>query len=298
MTDITEAGKTGLTAPPPPQVPDALRMAAEFSEPTVQAAPQTPPTQPETPPPSKFVREIDLKDGSGVQKFEADSWEGLVDKLATAQENATKKIRELSARKPIEPEREVKPAYEIKEPSAADMLALKEGFEADPAAAFKKAFELYTGQTPEQYQQERGQYLSEKQRKEAENSFVAAHKKDFYNCPENAQKIGEFLTKEQLPVTKKNLEYAYQNLEADFVRQQVSAPVVNPALPPPPPLPRVQDIPPPPVTIPARFGDRPMDQPDAGGVNAAEMAQIAQLPPEQMKARIEQLFRKQRGLAG
>ena len=90
-----------------------------------------------TPPPSKFVREIDLKDGSGVQKFEAESWEGLVDKLATAQENATKKIRELSARKPIEPEREVKPVYEIKEPSAADMLALKEGFEADPVAAWK-----------------------------------------------------------------------------------------------------------------------------------------------------------------
>src|SRR6266705_5063177 len=139
MTDITEAGKTGITAPPPPQVPDALRMAAEFAEPPAQAVTPTPPT-PATPPPSKFVREIDLKDGSGVQKFEADSWEGLVDKLATAQENATKKIRELSARKPIEPEREVKPVYEIKEPSAADMLALKEGFEADPAAAFKKAF--------------------------------------------------------------------------------------------------------------------------------------------------------------
>jgi hypothetical protein len=294
MTDITEAGKTGLTAPPPPQVPDAFRMAAEFAEPTVKVETQNPPT-PETPPPSKFVREIDLKDGSGVQKFEADSWEGLVDKLATAQENATKKIRELSARKPIEPEREVKPAYEIKEPSAADMLALKEGFEADPAAAFKKAFELYTGQTPEQYQQERGQYLSEKQRKEAENAFLAAHKKDFVNNPENAQKIGEFLTKEQLPVTKKNLEYAFQNLQDDFVKP-VQAPAVN--LPPPPPVPTVRDIPPPPVTIPARFGDRPMDQNEPGGVNAAEMAQIAQLPPEQMKARIEKLFRKQRGLAG
>jgi hypothetical protein len=293
MTDITEAGETGLTAPPP-QVPDALRMAAEFAEPPAQAVIQTPPT-PETTPPSKFVREIDLKDGSGVQKFEADSWEGLVDKLATAQENATKKIRELSARKPIEPEREVKPAYEIKEPSTADMLALKEGFEADPAAAFKKAFELYTGQTPEQYQQERGQYLSEKQRKEAENAFLAAHKKDFVNNPENAQKIGEFLTKEQLPVTKKNLEYAFQNLQDDFVKP-VQAPAVN--LPPPPPVPNVRDIPPPPVTIPARFGDRPMDQNEPGGVNAAEMAQIAQLPPEQMKARIEQLFRKQRGLAG
>lgn len=41
-----------------------------------------------------FRREIDLKDGSGVQVFEGDTWEELADKLATAQENASKKIRQ------------------------------------------------------------------------------------------------------------------------------------------------------------------------------------------------------------
>lgn len=298
MTDVTEAGKTGF-APPPPQVPDALRMAADFTEPPTQVEPPKPES---APPPAKFSREIPRGDGSGVERFEAATYEELVDKIANSKAEANKFIGELKgelkSKKVIEPERDVKPAYEIKEPSAADVLALKEGFEADPAAAFKKAFELYTGQTPEQYQQERGQYLSEKQRKEAEVSFVTSHKKDFYNCPENAQKISEFLSKEQLPVTKKNLEYAYQNLADDFVKQ-VSAPAVaDPTLPPPPPVPTVREIPPPPVTIPARFGDRPMDQPGDGGVNAAEMAQIATLPPDQMKARIEQLFRKQRGLAG
>src|SRR5215472_8244458 len=42
----------------------------------------------------KFERVIDLGDGSGVQKFTADSMEELVDKLARAQEHATRKIRE------------------------------------------------------------------------------------------------------------------------------------------------------------------------------------------------------------
>lgn len=294
MTDITEAGKTGLSAPP--TVPDALRMGAEFAESPATAEPQKPPIESATPS-AKVFREIDLKDGSGVQRFEAETYEALVDKLAQAQENATKKIRELSARKPIEPEREVKPAFEVKPPTEAEILALKEGFDADPVTAWKKMFQTFTGESPEEYQQRRASMEADTQRKSAETAFVNAHKKDFYNCPENAAKIGEFLTKEQLPVTKKNLEYAYQNLQESFVTQ-VSAPPLVAALPPPPPVPTVRDIPPPPVTIPARFGDRPMDPSGDGGVNAAEMAQIATLPPEQMKARIEQLFRKQRGQAG
>src|SRR5690348_12024093 len=43
-----------------------------------------------------YQREIDLGDGSGVQVFRADSLEELVDKLAEAQRNATRKIRELN----------------------------------------------------------------------------------------------------------------------------------------------------------------------------------------------------------
>ena len=283
MTDVIDAGKAGF-APPPPTVPDALRMAAEFTE------PPKPPTQVDPPAPAKVFREIDLKDGSGVQRFEAATYEELADKMAEAHKHATVKIRELSQRKPIEPERDVKPAFELKPPSEADMLALKEGFDADPAAAVKKAFQLFTGQTPEEYQTERAQFAADQQRKQAEVAFLKTHK-DFNNCPENAAKISEFLSKEQLPVTKRNLEYAYQNLEASFVKTVQAGPVDLP----PPPVPTVRDIPPPPVTIPARFGDRPMDTTGIEGVDAAEFAKIATLPAAEMKARIEQLFRKQRG---
>src|SRR5690349_14030031 len=46
-----------------------------------------------------FRRTIDLGDGSGVQVFEAPTLEELVDKLAEAQRNASKKIRELVIKK-------------------------------------------------------------------------------------------------------------------------------------------------------------------------------------------------------
>ncbi|KKL05971.1 hypothetical protein LCGC14_2600680, partial [marine sediment metagenome] len=50
--------------------------------------------------PKKFVKEIDLGDGSGVQKFEADTEAELIDKLVEAQTNATKEIRKLQRAKP------------------------------------------------------------------------------------------------------------------------------------------------------------------------------------------------------
>src|SRR5437868_2462551 len=58
--------------------------------------------------PQVFSRTIDLGDGSGVQVFEAPTLEELVDKLAKAQENATRKIRELAAKVKIEPAPETK----------------------------------------------------------------------------------------------------------------------------------------------------------------------------------------------
>lgn len=68
------------------------------------------------PAPQTFRREIDLGDGSGKQVFEADSADGLVDKLAEAQRNATIKIRELSkAAKPVEPPKPVKDTRTVEE---------------------------------------------------------------------------------------------------------------------------------------------------------------------------------------
>lgn len=296
MADLTEAGPVGLTAPPQP--PQSI-MQRDFPDPPapppVAATPPipAPPVQPQ-----KFTRDIDLKDGSGVQHFEAESWEGLVDKLAQAQENATRKIRELSTKTRVEPERDIPTPKTPKALSEAELAAIREGANTDPVGTFNKLFEAHMGATPDQVRAQLNEFDSTKRRQEAETDFIRRHKDDFYNCPENAQKINAFFQKEGLQVTKKNLEFAYQELQNDFVKKEarVDAP---PNLPPPPVAPGqpiVRDIPPPPVSIPANFGERPVT-PQAGEVDAAEMSKIAALPPEQMKARIEQLFRAQRGSA-
>lgn len=290
MADLTEAGTVGLTAP----TTSNSMMSGDFPPP-----PPAPPavTTPPVEPPKKFSRDIDLKDGSGVQHFEADNWEGLVDKLAQAQENATRRIRELSTRTKVEPEREVPQPRTPKPLTDAELLALKEGFAANPVETFNKLFEAQLGKTPEQVRAELDENAAVKRRQEAEQAFISKHKDDFYNCPENAQKINAFFQKENLPVTKKNLEYAFQELENDFVKKVAA---VVPNLPPPPVAPStpvIRETPPPPVSIPANFGERPAMTTEAGGVDAAEMSKIAALPPEQMKARIEQLFRAQRGSA-
>ena len=54
-------------------------------------------TTTEPPAPKRFRREIDLGDGSGIQRFEGATLDELVDNLAEAQRNATKKIREQAA---------------------------------------------------------------------------------------------------------------------------------------------------------------------------------------------------------
>ena len=145
MADLTEAGTVGLTAP----VPTTSMMAGDFPPPPPAPPAVDPPAPVVTPPvPQKFTRDIDLKDGSGVQHFEAESWEGLVDKLATAQENATRKIRELSTRPKIEPERDVPQSRTPKPLSEAEILAVKEGLTADPVATFNKLFEAQIGESP------------------------------------------------------------------------------------------------------------------------------------------------------
>lgn len=280
--EITEAGGTGIAAAAPPT--DGLRIRADFPDP-----PPPPPPAAEAPPvppvPQKFTREIDLKDGSGVQKFEADTWEGLVDKLATAQEHATRKIKELS-RKNITPDKE--PPIRAKQLSEAEILALKEGFPADPIGTWNKLFEAQTGITVDQFRETQLKIAVA----DAERAFISKHKDDFLPCPENATKINKFLAEQELPVTTKNLEYAFYELGDQLQRKTVEPVLPPPPVPNQPPAPRVQEIPPPPVSIPANFGSRVEMQPGMEGVTAADYAQIAQLPPEQMKARIEQLFRQ------
>jgi AraC-like DNA-binding protein len=272
---------------------DKLGMAVEWEE-----APAPANQQPAQQQPQEFSREIDLGDGAGKQVFKAESYEALCDKLADAQANATRKIRELSReRRMREPEKQSSDWAELR-PTAlkADELA---SVQSNPHEHFRRLFQAETGLSPEEFRVRE----NERRRSEAELSarrdFVRRHQ-DYNDSADNGNRIIRFLEEQNLPVSKRNLDYAYEELRGELIGK---SPAPAPAPPRQPEAAREPQTPPrnesrstPPSFIRPSLGGRsPVDE---GGASDAEIARIAQsssLP--EMKSRIEAYFRAQRGSA-
>jgi hypothetical protein len=126
----------------------------------------------------KFVREIDLGDGSGVQVFKAPTLEKLLDKLAEAQKNATKKIREQAAQLK-------KYSKQAEEEAADNEYIVGQELMSKPTAAFKKLFKETTGvdidqfkttwERVEAFEQAQSAQTVENRKNEAASQFLAAH---------------------------------------------------------------------------------------------------------------------------
>lgn len=154
-----------------------------------------------------YRREIDLGDGSGTQVFEAPSMEELVDKLAIAQANATRKIRELSASKSTQQPKN------SQEPTEEDWLLAQE-LATNPTAAFDKLFQKRFGKTPEEIQKSLArveQFEREEAGRAAAKAFVDAHP-DYVPTPKNGARIEKWLRVEGLEGTPENIEKAFKDL--------------------------------------------------------------------------------------
>jgi hypothetical protein len=265
---------------------DKLGMEKEFADP-----PEPPPVEKKTEeaaPPQKFMREIDLGDGSGKQKFEATSYEELCDKLANAQEHATRKIRELSReRKRAEPEKRSSDFQELRSTPL-------QGPDMERGSDFRRIFQNETGLTPEEFRNVENLRRRRDAEMDAQNYFVQRHQGEYIPTPENAQKIMRYLERENLPVSKRNLDYAFEELRGELtsVGTKQSTPSEPPKTAPPAEPPARQVSPPPSFLRPSLGGTPQIDS--SGGIDAAEVARISQLPPAEMRARIEQLFRQSR----
>jgi hypothetical protein len=128
-----------------------------------------------------YRREIDLGDGSGVQIFEAPTPEELIDKLVTAQTNATRKIREQAAQL-----KEVKQQKELeKKADDEDEFILSQEMMSRPSDAVRKAFKKATGMDIAEFKTvaDRVKAMEESQKAQADleeqsksaNDFVKAH---------------------------------------------------------------------------------------------------------------------------
>ena len=179
--------------------------------------------QQENPKPEKFQRVIDLGDGSGIQRFEADTMEELVDKLAKAQEHATRKIREQARQiktglglvtpdpeKPMpnfkprqrSPEEEWKRTQELGDPSKA-RDAVRSIIEDELGAPLDQVRQTMTAV-------EMAKRIEEA--RQASNEWLARHKNDYYPCEENRQTIVAYLEKHKMAMTADNIEQSFQDL--------------------------------------------------------------------------------------
>lgn len=176
------------------------------------------PEQDGTAAPRKFVKEIDLGDGSGVQKFEADTEAELIDKLVEAQTNATKEIRKLQRAKPRarpqKRERVVETERPFAEPavSTQDDLDYATQLSVNPSKVFGRLFEASTGikladlrATGERV----GEIVSSMEEQQQAQAFIT-ETPEFKPSKANSDALLRILEDEELPVTQQNLSYAYQ----------------------------------------------------------------------------------------
>lgn len=155
-----------------------------------------------------YRREIDLGDGSGVQVFEGASYDELIDKFAKAQENATRKIRELTAARKVEEEKKPVRTPEQEWLLSQEMLA-------NPTSTVSKIFEEVVGMpaTAFKTKMQRLEAFERAQSEEqAAQQFLVKHP-EYVPSARNAQKIEKYVRTYQLDGTKaESIEKAYADL--------------------------------------------------------------------------------------
>lgn len=175
-----------------------------------------------------YVQEIDLGDSAGKQVFKSKSLIGLVKELTKAQENATRKIRQqefdLKRRVKVEPERVVADVKKAtRELSADELYQLSLDMQSNPEKALDKLLEAKIGHNLTGLQSKLegvDRIIQAEAMKVAQVEFVTEHKDDFLPSASNADTIQKFLVKENLQLTKANLEYAFQELTSGGLLDQ------------------------------------------------------------------------------
>lgn len=162
--------------------------------------------EPEPPTPTVYRRVIDLGDGSGVQVFEGATQEELIEKLATAQANATKWIREHQRT-------EKGQQQEIED----NEYVLSQELLAKPTEAFKKLFEKVAGMPIDSFKTTLEKVKAFEKGQSDRNAAVEFVKStpEYHDVEANGRKIGRFLNANKMAWTVENMKKAFEELNAD-----------------------------------------------------------------------------------
>lgn len=193
-------------------------------------------------------REIDLGDGSGVQVFrgvgatETEAYAALADELASAQANATKKIRELTQAPVKTPDTSTTPENEF---------LLQQRLLDAPRATIRELFKEEFGMSPTEIKAKLAKAdaaLEAQTIDRASDAFLAANP-DYFVSEQNGRRMVRQLEIEGLPPTTENMQKVYDGLKADglitpkpaadapSIRGRSSGLSTRSSAPPPPPRP-------------------------------------------------------------
>lgn len=164
-----------------------------------------------------YVIEIDLGDGSGVQKFFGKTRKEQVEGLAKAQENSTRKIREQQEEIKQLRAQKGKPADEnvVVDPELDDDFMLSQEMMTAPTKAYEKMFVKQFGYTPEEAKTklQRADAISEAQEiQDMAAQFTKAT--GYYATEDNNLKIDKYLQVHNLGTTVENLLTAFNELDS------------------------------------------------------------------------------------
>lgn len=154
-----------------------------------------------------YERIIDLGDGSGVQVFQAPTMEELIDKLAVAQENATRKIREQAAQLKTQPKPAQPPPDEVENLTEAEKFMLQQEMLTDPT----KAISRFVHKAIEKREREQVESAA---REKAESDAFVASTSDYYASPKNGQRMVKYLETYKLEANQENLKKAFDDLNS------------------------------------------------------------------------------------
>lgn len=173
-----------------------------------------------------YKKTIDLGDGSPVQHFKAATKDELIELLFNAQVNATKRINGLKAENrklmqtvqpdPAQPAKSYKPRTLSQE----EELELVNELQTNPSNALGKALEALFGAPLDDVRADVQYGRQAKQKdsiREIGMQFIAAHP-DYETTAKNEKLMAEYIQKNNLAWTLKNLELAFSDLvEAGLV---------------------------------------------------------------------------------
>jgi hypothetical protein len=198
----------------------------------------------EQPNPRKFSRKVDVPGGNPQIYYGATEQE-LSDNMATAIQNGTLKIRELSRKTTLETPTFAAPEgadqfEDIPEPNFRDLtpeertaIAAKFAKPETVVEGFDELYKARTGLDPQQSGKTQVQQARDAAQVKALNAarlFMERHP-DFVPCEENRDALHQFLATRKIPPTLKNFELAYGELSANGLLV-LATPEVEPPAPP------------------------------------------------------------------